>query len=57
MDNSMLRYWPPANNGKLYTVFGGMCVWAANIPLQEGEQQGRQHFYRSGQILQCKTDI
>jgi len=57
MDNSMLRYWPPANNGKVYTEFGGMCVWAANIPLQEGEQQGRQHSYRSGQILQCKTDI
>jgi hypothetical protein len=37
MDSSMLRYWPLANNGKVYTMFGGMCVLVTNIPLQEGE--------------------
>jgi hypothetical protein len=38
MDNSMLKYWPLANNGKVYTMFGGMCVLVANLPLYEGEQ-------------------
>jgi hypothetical protein len=33
MDNSMQKYWPTTNNGKVYTMFGGMCVLAANIPL------------------------
>jgi hypothetical protein len=51
MDNSMLGYLPLVNNGKVYTMFGRMCVLVANIPLHEGEQHGSQHFYRFEHIL------
>jgi hypothetical protein len=38
-------------------MFGGTCVLATNIPLQEEEQQGSQHFFRSSHILLQKIYI